>query len=788
MKNVSTSAHRISIRNYKLMQWIEQLKLLSRTDILFCFLAGFLSRAELFGILKPFGLSFYAACSRNHTVKVIMIAAIFTANLLSGDLLSALKQTATIFLFEWLRKILTRDQSSYMQKALYMGCATAVTSILVYVMNGQMMAELLALIMEVILVGTLAYVFSLSFGEPLGTSQQLPDRKNIRIFCYLVLGAAFLLGTAGIHFSGVHLNKIIASLGIVILARHFGPGIGACVGIIAGLALSSGMEGSVAVFTGMYATAGMVSGVLQKSKWASGAAFFVTSLIFVLVTEAFTPLFAEMIIPVILFWIFPDIKPGKIHAIQRHIGMEIPENPKVSRMKRLVSTRLSDISRAFYKLGNTVEKQIKETSGNKDENISAVFEQLTEKVCSHCSRAGVCWDTKLYHTYGIISRLIAGLQEENGSGTEMERELKRFCIKSSMIIDALLHIIEVKRIEKLWQGITEENKRFIPDQIYSLSEFLAALSGEVFKGIEYFGDEGKKIEKELRRNGYPVSYTEVQKKDGGRFAAEIHIENCKGSKNCLKEIERIVTGILGVSMQDEGERCKNAGRDHCILYLSERESLGVTTGVARMRKNNASVSGDSFTFLKTQDGKYVVAISDGMGSGVEANRLSEMAVVLLEQLLDCGLSVRYALGLINMIMRIKGVEKYATLDISVIDLYTGDTEFYKMGAVPSLIRNGKTLDFIQIDNLPAGLQGENAIHPEKRKITEGEFIIMMSDGVYECFRDERGKVAIEKVIKRENTLNPQELAEKLLKSACNGRENAPDDMTVLVAKLWHKAG
>lgn len=128
--------------------------------------------------------------------------------------------------------------------------------------------------------------------------------------------------------------------------------------------------------------------------------------------------------------------------------------------------------------------------------------------------------------------------------------------------------------------------------------------------------------------------------------------------------------------------------------------------------------------------------------------------------------------MINIMMSMNP-EKYSTVDISVIDLYSGNTEFYKMGAVPSIIANGKDIELIQTDNLPAGFLTDSAVRPEKRKISDGEFVIMMTDGLYDRLNGSSGKNMIKRAIVRENTLNPQELAEHLLEKACSGKKPLP---------------
>ena len=55
-------------------------------------------------------------------------------------------------------------------------------------------------------------------------------------------------------------------------------------------------------------------------------------------------------------------------------------------------------------------------------------------------------------------------------------------------------------------------------------------------------------------------------------------------------------------------------------------------GIARTNKADESVSGDSSLQTKLKDGKYLIALSDGMGSGPEARKSSQIAVKMLGRL------------------------------------------------------------------------------------------------------------------------------------------------------------
>lgn len=791
MKSTSLPGRGMALFLRKLIPSAEQFKTIAATDFLSCLFAGVLSQGTIFSLMKPFGLAFYAAFPGNVFIKAMMLAAIIAGSLISGDPMTALKQAAMIFLFEWLKKLVYKNkkETDLIKNACIVGAAAAVTGLLIFALSSQNVQFLLLLLMEVAVICVVTSLFSITLqGQEPAFKNRYIGQRNMEYLGLLVMGGAFLLGVSGIRFPGVSLDRIMAGIGLLMLTRHFGPGFGACAGAVAGLSLAVAYPESLPSLIGIYAISGMTTGLLQKSKIASAISFFMVQVLFLLTSKTVYLALPDMIVPVLLFLFIPDLRAGKLYAIRRFIAGESSETHKMDKVRRKVSERLENMSIALCKLGHTVDRQLRNHSETKGEVAGAVMEQLTQQVCSFCGKSSTCWETKLFFTFKTFNALIDSLQRHQADPDhEAEQELNRFCVKSGSVIDALLRIIEIKRVDRVWQKAVVETQSAIPGQIFSVSEILGKISKELLQDTESFEEEEEKIAAMLRRNSFPVCDLEVKRNSGGKFSAVINLEECRSFQNCPSEIADIVSQVLGVQMLPEEGSCKNSPGS-CTVTVKEKEIMGITTGVARLKKNKASVSGDSFTFLRTHEGKYIAAVSDGMGSGREANRLSETAVGLFEQLLDCGLSIRLALSLVNMMIEISSPEKYATMDISSIDLYTGETEFYKMGAMPSLIINGRDLDYIQINNLPAGLHQENPISYEKRRITDGEFIIMMTDGAFDRLSNGNEKTLLEKVVNLKNTLNPQELAEHLLKSACEDAKEVSDDMTVLVAKLWRKAG
>ena len=91
--------------------------------------------------------------------------------------------------------------------------------------------------------------------------------------------------------------------------------------------------------------------------------------------------------------------------------------------------------------------------------------------------------------------------------------------------------------------------------------------------------------------------------------------------------------------------------------------------------------------------------------------------------------------------------------------------------------------------MPAGIVNNSESSIQTKSLISGDFIIMMSDGVYDSLINQmENENNILDFIHSIDTINPQAIAEKLLDEAKKINEGiAEDDMTVLVSKIWKKA-
>lgn len=222
------------------------------------------------------------------------------------------------------------------------------------------------------------------------------------------------------------------------------------------------------------------------------------------------------------------------------------------------------------------------------------------------------------------------------------------------------------------------------------------------------------------------------------------------------------------------------------FFFEDEPRYTVMSAMSRAVKENEKISGDNYSVEECSDGNVVLMIADGMGSGEHACRDSQTVIEFMERFLDAGFQKEKAFSMINAAIAAQSqCCNLTTLDLCMLDLHDGEAEFIKAGAVSSFHKRGSRVREIASDMLPLGSLMEQSPMSQSLSLMDGDMIIMMSDGVSDCFEDECGKSRLCEVIARNQTVNPREMSDYLLQYAINcqgGRIR--DDMTILTAGVW----
>lgn len=254
---------------------------------------------------------------------------------------------------------------------------------------------------------------------------------------------------------------------------------------------------------------------------------------------------------------------------------------------------------------------------------------------------------------------------------------------------------------------------------------------------------------------------------------EQRIQMAMQLKEVSQEIDKMKNNIKG-NLNKESVEDSAANEIHTLEL-----------GIAKAKKTNSIISGDSNTVIKLKDGKILVAISDGMGSGEVAARNSKKVVLNLEKLLNTGFEEDRAIKMINSYMLVgKNPDNFATIDAMIFDPLVGLTEFIKIGACPTFIstRDGQFLT-VESNSLPAGILGDIEIETKTRLLKRDDLIVMVSDGIIDGMQENQIET-MKKLLLTVKNITPQRLADIILQETIDSNFGiAKDDMTVIVAKV-----
>lgn len=205
---------------------------------------------------------------------------------------------------------------------------------------------------------------------------------------------------------------------------------------------------------------------------------------------------------------------------------------------------------------------------------------------------------------------------------------------------------------------------------------------------------------------------------------------------------------------------------------------------SQLAKDGKSVCGDTGGSILLDDGRQLLMISDGMGSGEEAAAESSAAISLISRLLEAGFSQETAINMLNSVLSLRGnAEQFVTMDICVLDLYDGKVNFIKTGGSASYIKRGGTVKVINGSSLPVGILSSIEQETIHEQVFPGDMIILASDGLLDMDSQEEGQW-LSRVISQAVVNNPQSMAEYLLDKVISiSSGKIKDDITVMVAQM-----
>lgn len=221
---------------------------------------------------------------------------------------------------------------------------------------------------------------------------------------------------------------------------------------------------------------------------------------------------------------------------------------------------------------------------------------------------------------------------------------------------------------------------------------------------------------------------------------------------------------------------------YSAVKLTERTDYDAVFASSNLSKSKEA-TGDTHSFIRISDTKFMMALCDGMGSGSKAGRVSETAIDLVESFFRAGFDSDFILKNVNRFLSYETDESFAAFDILVCDLNSLERSIIKLGAPASYIAGGAGVARIEGNSLPLGALGEVTPSVYTDAAANGETVVFVSDGISDLFKNDE----LARFIGLKASLPVKTLCEEIVDRAKElGGGAVTDDMTVTAARIMRR--
>lgn len=769
-------------------------EILSANSLIFYTCAFFASRVVMLKMFMPFGLAFFIAAYGLLGLRAAVVTGVVTAigyvTTLNGYL--GLSHGITIMLVMAIGIIIKKDDKFNIFRIS--GCAFIINTLVNIFVNYKFISgsfipyDILISFFESGVVVAFGFIFT--YGVPVCFFKK--NKKELaseELICMALIIAIAVAGTFDITYMGISLKNIVAFTLALSCGFIEGATLGAAMGITLGLV--SGIADTTMPFTiGIFGFCGLISGVFKEfGKILTSVAFILSAAILSFYTSTFSdmqPLIVDAAIGVLIFLVVPKKWLSNLVVFNNAAKEERIEGRgemHLQRVNEVMGSRLNMVSGALNGLSDVLEKSFTNELSSKTD-INAMVEQLADKVCFTCENRNTCWGNEIYHTGNSFIDLLGGVEKKGKISTrDIPESLEKKCLRPHELTRQTNNVFEIFRVNSRWRNKLANSRMVLAEQIRGVSSVVGDMVEDATNIIDIKSDKEEVIEEALKSKGLKFSEIFIVKSKKARYEIIVYIDVLDGNDINVCDYTSVIGKALNVKLSTANFAGANLDSSVYKIRLIEEENYTVKTAIAKLSKDE--ISGDNYTFGEIGGGRYLLGLSDGMGSGTIASNESKTTISLLEKFMEAGFDIDAAIKAINSVLILgDSDERFATIDMAILDLYDGMGEFIKIGAAPTYIKTSSGVDVLKSSSIPVGILDDVDFETTIVEVKNGDMIVMVSDGVSDANSDMKNDW-VTKALCEYDSGNPKEVAEYLLKKAKKYvSEEEADDMTVIVSKVW----
>ncbi len=481
----------------------------------------------------------------------------------------------------------------------------------------------------------------------------------------------------------------------------------------------------------------------------------------------------SVVIPTLLFILLP---PSFTRALERklvfyrekHLSRLAINRNRASIGEKLfeISAVFREIESAFTALGDTAAE---------DGARAHIRAQVLAEACKNCPSYPAC--QKQNAAVDLEKLIEVGCLKGKTNLMDIPSALSKICVNQSGILYAVnRHIGDYRKY------LTEtENaacgRALLAKQAQGVSEILKTLALEQSEPLKIYSEKERALNIALLSAGVICSEVLIYG-DEENFTLSL----ITFGKADVKKIAAISSQLFGVPMIISERIALNDDKFGCILR--KKPLFDAAFGVTSAKKNGSAASGDAHSVIKIDERKFMVALSDGMGSGEYAKRVSENTISLLESFYRAKMPSALVLSTVNKLLTFNQEERFACVDVATVDLDSGKADVIKIGSPLGFILSGNTVKVLEGNSLPLGIL--ESLRPDASSFTllENDVLLFLTDGVVDAFGSASDLYDCLRAIP---IGNPQQLTDTLVQTALRLQNGAAkDDMTALAVRLFRK--
>ena len=441
----------------------------------------------------------------------------------------------------------------------------------------------------------------------------------------------------------------------------------------------------------------------------------------------------------------------------------------VNRNRATVGKQLYEISSVFREIQTAFQAL---DDNEADDSAKAYMKEcVVAEACKTCSRFSTCKRTDVLDD---LDKLLAvGCLKGKANLIDVPKRLGETCINQNAILRAVnTQIVDYKKYMAEAENATE-GRNLLAKQAQGVSEILRGLALKQSEPLRIYADKERKLTVALLKVGILCSEVLI-------YGEDPTVSLITFGKADVRTVAEICSNVLGYAMMIS-ERIALSGDKYCCI-LHKKPHFDAVFGVATCAKNGENASGDTHSVIKIDEGKFMVALSDGMGSGEYAKRISEITIALLESFYRAKMPPDCILSTVNKLLTFNKEETFACVDIAVVDLNSGQADIVKIGSPIGFIISGSAVKVLEGGALPLGILDCMRPDASSYDLQENDVLLFLSDGITDAFPS---TADLFDLLKRVPVRNPQQLVDSVLERALHEYGGiAKDDMTAVAVRLF----